>query len=216
MRGDFEKNQDGNITLFSLLIIPVILGTVTYSIYIGRQVDEKLNLHNASDLSSLAMASQGASGLNMIAANNITIGANTHLISASQMLPRYLSIVRAITSGIQNGNEITTKYLIQNHKSFYSATSKLAQVYGKSSRGLTKMNKAIGSYWVLTAIPKGVQTYRLNSPGSIGLPGRPSHSGSSYYGLKQTSYPDTICHAIGASTEIAAPYRKVSSKLLGR
>src|SRR5687768_11662922 len=76
------NRQQGSITVFFLFFAVIMVGAISYSLYFAHAANEKIRIENAADAETKAMAAHAAKGLNMVAANNLAIGASLHVAGA--------------------------------------------------------------------------------------------------------------------------------------
>jgi hypothetical protein len=204
--------QRGSITVFFLLFAVVLVGAITYSLYFAHMVNEKARLEMAADAETHAMATHAATGLNMIAANNLAIGASLHIAGAMPIISRYIALTRSAMSTCadiaMNGEVLAGGD--GAYQRFFKWFAPISKVYLRTASGLTTINRAIAHYWLAPAVLHGFESLRLNAPGAISLPLQISQVGKlktdptaalffSYGGLRQTFARETFCHAISAS-----------------
>jgi len=211
-----QRGERGSITLIFCLLALIIMGAVSYSLYIGESVKDKIKANSASDFSAYAMAGHAASGLNMIATNNLGIGASLHIAAAAPIIARYNAIVQAaLVSFPKSTKDVWYDFNFKTDDSifasWYEGSQHLSAHFMKTASGLTSINEKIAQYWLIGALPKGLEQMRANVPGAIGLPMRLSHLPGgdllkffkyNYPLLKRTSAKNAMCQTIKSSRSI--------------
>lgn len=204
-----STNERGSITVFFCFFAILIVGAMSYSLYIGQQVERRINLQNTADAAVTSMANHGAIGLNMIASNNLAIGASIHISGSVAILSTYLSIARALTYGIKDvGSDFVSIFSSSVSKIQSDVWNRLAivpSIYMSTAAGITAFNAFIKDYWLYPAPLRSLEATRLNIPGALSLPLQKSRmvpAVTIYGGIKQTDPHDTVCHAILSSKSV--------------
>lgn len=227
--------EQGVISVLFILLSGLLVGMVGYSLYIGQAVKQKIDLQNAADASTLAMAQHASQGLNMIAANNLTIGASIHINTSVEIVASYLSMARALVASVDDlkeilpvindaiGNPISSMQdTIQND--VWNRLAPISSYLFRMASGTTELNKFTAEYWLYPTPIRGAESLRLNKPDAIFLPFQKSKLDASkisiplmeFSGLRQTMPHDTVCQALRASRNIPAKSRdNVLNWLLG-
>jgi hypothetical protein len=227
--------QQGSIMVYCMFFILLCSGLLLASLYVGKITTRKIQLHNSVDIAANAMAEHAASGLNMMAINNIGIAASLHAATAAPLVARYYALAQALTRK-NSAEDISDLIALYAASSGQADTSRFAALYGpmrviaghftQTASGLTVANRTIQNHWLVGAVPRAIESYRLNMPGSLGYPyqrsawgaaqgGRlaagasSSHQGlqMKYAGLKETTPRNALCHALAASSGLPSSLR---------
>lgn len=203
------SGERGSITVFFCFFVLVIVGAISYSLYVGQQVERRIHLQNTSDAAVIAMANHGANGLNMIAANNLAIGASIHISGSVVVLSSYLSVVRALTYGIADVISDVASFftggVTKIQSDVWNNLAIVPGLYMRTAAGLTTFNAFIRDYWLYLAPLRSIETARLNVPGSLVIPMQKSRMIpvlATYGGIKQSEPRETVCHAIKSSEAV--------------
>lgn len=216
-RGPFDSStQKGSITVFFLLFAVVMIGAISYSLYFAHAANEKIRIENAADAEAQAMAAHAAKGLNMIAANNLGIGAAMHIAGAMPILSRYAAMVRATMSTCGDIGMNVSVLAGQNgaYQDIFDWFMPISKAFLKTAAGLTTVNRQIGRYWLAPSLLRGIESLRLNAPGAVTIPLQLSTVSNvrsdiasallfRYRGLMQTTASTAMCHAIDASSALS-------------
>ena len=218
--------QQGVISVLFILLSSLLVGVASYSLYIGQAVKHKIELQNAADAATLAMAQQGSQGLNMIAANNLTIGAAIHINTSVEIAAAYISLYRALTASIDDLQEIAP--LINDvlgnpaaamqdtiQKEVWNRLAPISSYVFRIALGTMELNNFIAQYWLYPAPIRGAESLRLNKPDAIFLPFQQSTSQDkttkmplmTFSGLHLTKPKDTVCQSLRASKNLPAESR---------
>ena len=202
-------SEAGAITIFFLMLVAVVIGAISLSVYIGQIVERRLRGEIVADQAAMASAGQAAQGLNMIAADNLAIAASIHIAGSLQVISMYGGVAYAtsytLPSYVQDLESMIEKGTTLIQSEVFDRFGKIAGIYIKSAAGMTELNAGIAKYWMATGTVRGLEVGRLNLPGSIVVPMQATNSGSglafkmSYQGLKQAPPDNTLCHAIRSS-----------------
>ncbi len=217
MRGN---KQAGAISFLFIFLLPILVGLVGYSLYMGQQVDLKIEAQNSSDASVFAMTGHATQGLNMISANNLAIGGSLHVAGAVPILAAYGSIAYALTfsssDSIKDFAAAATSILTMGvvhvtddfQKNIWNKLAIVSSSYLRTAVGLTSFNKFLADYWLIPAPIRAVEMARLNTPDSIVVPVQKSlinnmSSGIKYQGLKVSTSKESLCHTLKSSEGVS-------------
>lgn len=208
---DVRQSQAGNITLFFLLLIFVILGALSYSLYIGRSVQEKIKISTAADTAALSMANHTATGLNVISINNLAVAGNLHVAAAIPFIGRYYAIANAFLMDVSKTAEMAKLASADSAdgSSFgngFKYTQRITGLLMSAAAGNTFLNRTVAKTWFLKTMPNGVQTARMNAPGALAIPtsllGVAQANRSALMQVQKlalTNSEDAMCHAVTSS-----------------
>jgi hypothetical protein len=163
------KSKQGNITVLFCVLALMLVGAVSYSIYVGQLVSDRIAEQNAADTSALVMANHAAQGLNMISANNLSIGAAVQVASSVANLSVYLGVIRTLFwrksdfAYLARGTTPAQQEIMDNlrHISF---------PFLQSAAGMTKHNRLLYDHWMYVAPVRGMEVARANVPGVLTIP----------------------------------------------
>ena len=126
-----SRKEQGSITVFFCLFAFILIGALSYSLYIGQVVKRKVQVRNASDSAVLAIASHSATGLNMISANNISIAGAIHVTGSLAIASVYGSVARAaLYSGSDTRSDIGAGFNGIGNALGDEVNANLAALYG--------------------------------------------------------------------------------------
>lgn len=207
-----SKDQAGSITLFFLLLIFVIMGALSYSLYVGRSVQEKIKADTAADTAALSMANHTATGLNVISMNNLAVAGNLHVAAAIPFVGRYFAIVNALIINVEAADqyaELMASADSADKSSFGSAFDYTQEITGllmSAAAGNTFLNRTVAKSWFYKTMPNGIQTARMNAPGALvvptsllGIAQADRSMTMQVQKLAQTNVEDAMCHAVTSS-----------------
>lgn len=210
-----SRRDRGSVTVLFVMMACILVGAVSYSLIVGHEVEQRMKEQNATEASSLAMANHAAQGLNMIAANNLSIGASIQIMEASTQLAAYLAAIRLIAYDMDDLAEdmaaigSTSQGPIQSL--IYSKMRYMTMPFVSIATGITKLNDTLYDYWLYGAPMRGIEVARVNVPGSVMLPFQASQIGGKmesiwrYRGMSVTGPANTYCHAIRATPPSGGP-----------
>ncbi len=217
IQGSFFNKKRGSISIIFLMLLVIVLGAVSYSLYIGQSVTHKIKLQNASDWSAYAMGAHTSQGLNMVSANNLAIGSAIHVSSSVPILASYMSFAYAFTSDewdliksmasttVESVSLGTVKIRDRYQDKVWNNLIPISGTYLGIATGLTSFNNIIVEYWQIPTMLIPSEIARVNVPESvgIGLQGFGSDGILTYGGMKQTTPKDTVCKSIKSSKEVS-------------
>lgn len=164
------KYKRGNITAIFCMFVFVLLGGVSYSLYVGQMVSDRIAEQTGADAAALSAANHVAQGLNMISANNLSIGAAIQVAGSISNLALYLGTVRAL---MITADELPTALGIPGpspaQKIVYDRMAKISSPFLQTASGLTRLNSGIYDYWQYMTPVRAMEVARVNVPGSIAL-----------------------------------------------
>jgi len=203
---DITTNNQGNITVCFLFLIGIIAGAFNYSLFVGRKVDDKMKLQHGSDLAALSMASHTSHAMNMIATNNLAIGASLHIAAASQFVGRYQSIIKTLMYNTNDTNLYDKQNFLNDHSDSYNSSAVVSSIYIKTAKNLTSVNKNLVGHWLKGAIHKSYEQLNLNLPGPLALPIQmdkdPGDLNFTLPNLYSTTAKDAMCQTIKSSINV--------------
>ncbi len=226
------SHKQGNITPIFCVLVFVLFGGISYSIYVGQMVTDRIAEQTAADASALSSANHISQGLNMMSANNLSIGAAVQVASSMSNLALYLGTIRALMITI---NEVPNAYGTQGpspaQKVVYDKFAMISKPFMQSAAGLTRLNSSIYDFWLYTTPVRAIEVARINVPGSMSIAvprvAFELESGEDrrlyqFNGMKNTSPKETICRTYksGESSQtsfsditnwLVAPFASLSS-----
>jgi len=213
-----RRGESGSITVLFVLFVVFLVGAISYALYAGQQIEKKIALQNAADTAVIAMANHSGQGLNMIAANNLAIGASIHVAGAVPILAAYVSVgwvfsatgAKALEEAAKLVVEKSTAANIELKNEFQDRIwNPLAPIPGffmKIASGLTRYNDFLKDWWLTPAGISGMEMNRMNLPGSLALPFQkvrvPVPVYMKYEGIGKSSPRSTVCQAVKASAAL--------------
>jgi hypothetical protein len=196
-------NKRGNITPIFCVLVFVLLGGISYSIYVGQMVTDRIAEQTAADAAALSSANHISQGLNMISANNLSIGAAIQVASSMSNLALYLGTIRALMVALNEApNAFATFGPSAVQKKIYDRMAKVSKPFMQTATGLTRLNSSLYDYWLYTTPVRAIEVARINVPGSmsIAVPRIAFEKNSNedmrlyqYSGMSNTLPKDTIC-----------------------
>jgi len=197
------NNQRGQITIYFLLFIGVVLAALNYSMTVARVTTEKIEDVTASDLASKSLTDHNSAGFNLMSTNNIAIGAALHISASTQFISRYQSILKTLSYNQGDGNKLDKVNLINDHDPLFEDSRALSGHLVESAKSITTFNKNIVQNWIQAGADTAFQIYRLNKAGSlpiITMGNRPAgESDLMYQRLNLSSMSNAYCHTIKSS-----------------
>jgi len=203
--------KHGNITPIFCMFVFVLLGGISYSIYVGQMVTDRIAEQNATDAAALSAANHIAQGLNMMSANNLSIGAAVQVASSMSSLALYLGTIRALMISIDEvPNAYGTFGPSPAQKKVYDRLAKISKPFMQTATGLTRLNSSLYDYWLYTTPVRAIEVARINIPGSmsIAVPRIAFEKKSvedmrlyQYSGMKNTRPKETICRTYQAGDQ---------------
>jgi hypothetical protein len=214
-----RANERGSVTVIFAMFALVLVGAVSWSLYVGQQVNQRIQLQNATDAGALATANHSAQGLNMIAANNLAIGASIHVAGAMPILASYGSILKLLDANVLDGLKIVGGSIVEVatgkkvsdvfQTDVWDKLKVVPALYMQTAAGTTRFNRFLADWWMIPAPVRTLEMTRANAPGAVVLPlqvGRFSTPGvMRWEGLSETSPKATVCHSIRASRHVGDP-----------
>jgi hypothetical protein len=210
------NKEQGTITVFFLMFAIVLVGAISYSLYFAHAANEKIKIENATDSETQAMAAQAAKGLNMIAANNLAIGASIHIAASLPILSRYIALTRGALSTCGDLGDNLSVLVGEDgpYQAYFDWFAPVSKLYLNAASGMTTLNSKLAKYWLSPTALRGMEVLRLNAAGAITLPLQISQIAKfkenpvsallfSYEGLRQTTPHHTLCHTFSASNGLS-------------
>lgn len=211
-----QDRERGAVSFLFIFLAPIVIGVISYSLYVGQQIDLKIETQNSSDASVFSMTGHATQGLNMISANNLAIGGALHVAGAVPILAAYGSIAYAmsfdatdslITAAKDMASLLTLgafNFTDDFQKNVWNHLAVISSNYLRTAVGLTSFNQFISDYWLIPAPIRAIEMARLNTPDSIVLPLQKSlinspSSGLKYQGLKVTTSKEALCKTLRSS-----------------
>jgi hypothetical protein len=201
-------NKRGNITPIFCVLVFVLLGGISYSIYVGQMVTDRIAEQTAADAAALSSANHISQGLNMISANNLSIGAAVQVASSMSTLALYLGTIRALMVSLPEApNAYATFGPSAVQKKIYDRMAKVSKPFMQTATGLTRLNSSLYDYWLYTTPIRAIEVARINVPGSmsIAVPRIAFEKDSNeamrlyqYSGMSNTLPKETICRTYKA------------------
>jgi hypothetical protein len=199
------EQKRGNITPIFCVLVFVLLGGISYSIYVGQMVTDRIAEQTAADASALSSANHISQGLNMMSANNLSIGAAVQVASSMSNLALYLGTIRALMISIDEvPNAYGTFGASPAQAKVYDRMTKISKPFMQTAAGLTRLNSSLYDYWLYTTPVRAIEVARVNVPGSMSIAvpriafERNSNEDMRLYqfsGMKNTLPKETICRA---------------------
>ena len=207
-----RHNSRGSVFIIFCLFLVFLVGAISFSFYTGQVIKKKIKLQVATDIAATSMATHTSQGLNMIAANNIAIGASLHVAHAAPLLASHASLFYVAAGTISGSIQEAGSYLSDNVKSNFQQAiwDPLKVYYGafiRTAGGLTSYNSYLKDYWMYASPFYGMEAARENLPGSSVVSWQKSSAiplVHKFDGLSQTSPKETLCQTIDASNGIAS------------
>lgn len=200
-------NERGQISLYFLLLIGLLLGALNYSLSIGGATTEKMESLVATDLASKSLADHGAAGFNLMSTNNLALGASLHISSAAQFVSRYKSILKTLAYEGVDENKLDKLNLIEDQNLVFEHAKDLSGHLLKTSKSITSFNKNMALNWMQVGVDKAFETHRLNKPDALLFVVQGNHpvgdSNLAYLNLNLSSVEMAYCHAIRSSHSMA-------------
>ncbi len=193
------KESGAIIFLFCAFLL-LFTGFISASLVTGQLVNEKIKTQNTADYSAMAMGAHAATGLNMIAMNNLSIGASIHVASSVSILAMYGSLVKMLNYSIVESVNIFNSPI---QSDVYNSLASIPAIYFQMAAGLTRENDVLAKNWLYPTAIRGAEISRLNTPGSLMIPVTRENPllpfVASYEGFKRTTPYHTICHTLLSS-----------------
>ncbi len=197
------NNERGQITIYFLLFIGVVLAAINYSMTIARVTTEKMEDITASDLAAKSLTDHTSAGFNLISTNNIAIGAALHISASTQFISRYQSILKTLSYNQSDATKLNKVELIKDQDPIFEEAHALSGHLIESAKSITTFNKEIVSNWIQAGADKAYESYKLNKAGSlpvITMGNRPAGDGNlNYQRLNVSSLGNAYCHSIKSS-----------------
>jgi hypothetical protein len=203
------QHKRGNITAIFCMFVFVLLGGISYSLYVGQMVSDRIAEQTGADAAALSAANHVAQGLNMIAANNLSIGAAIQVAGSVSNLALYLGTIRAL---MVSADELPTALGIPGpspaQRIIYDRMAKISSPFLQTASGLTRLNSGIYDYWQFMTPVRAMEVARVNTPGSIALAvPRIAFENSDisdtrlyrFNGMRTTPPKETVCRSYKAS-----------------
>lgn len=163
--------EQGSISYLFLLLAGILAGGISLSLFVGNQVAQQVSIQNAADSSALATAAHAAQGLNMIAVNNQAIAAALQINHSLLLVAHYHEVVTVLLSSkkhiIKDTFDIFNNPLNHRFQKIFDIYQKPGQLYLQTAMAATNFNTKIRDHWLKIAPMRGIQTGRLNTPGSV-------------------------------------------------
>lgn len=201
-------HKRGNITPVFCVLVFVLLGGISYSIYVGQMVTDRIAEQTAADAAAISSANHISQGLNMMSANNLSIGAAVQVAGSMSNLALYLGTIRALMISLDEvPNAFGTSGPSPTQKSVYDRMAKISKPFVQTAAGLTRLNTSLYDYWLYTTPVRAIEVARINVPGSmsIAVPRIAFEKNSNedmrlyqYSGMRNTVPKQTICRAYQA------------------
>ncbi len=198
-------SKRGNITPIFCVFVFVLLGGISYSIYVGQMVTDRLAEQTAADAAAISSANHISQGLNMMSANNLSIGAAVQVASSMSNLALYLGTIRALMISIDEvPNAYGTFGASPAQAKVYDRLTKISKPFMQTAAGLTRLNSSLYDNWLYTTPVRAIEVARINVPGSmsIAVPRIAFEKDSNedlrlyqYSGMSNTLPKQTICRA---------------------
>jgi hypothetical protein len=199
------EHKLGNITPIFCVLVFVLLGGISYSIYVGQMVTDRIAEQTAADAAALSSANHISQGLNMMSANNLSIGAAVQVAGSMSNLAFYLGTIRALMISIDEvPNAYGTFGASPAQSKVYDRMAKISKPFMQTAAGLTRLNSSLYDYWLYTTPVRAIEVARINVPGSMSIAvpriafEKKSNEDMRLYqfsGMKNTQPKETVCRA---------------------
>jgi len=215
-QGPVARGERGSITVLFVVFALIVIGAVTWSLYVGQQVSQRIRLQNAVDAGGLATVNHAAQGLNMMAGNNLAIGASIHIAGAMPILASYVSLIKlidanlvgAVEMAIVSGVEVISDKKLGDvfQRDVWDKLKFVPGLYMQAASGTTRFNRFMAEWWMIPAPVRTLEITRANAPGAVVLPMQSAQISMpgvlSYRELGETTPRNTICHAVKSSRRV--------------
>ncbi|TNF31371.1 MAG: hypothetical protein EP319_02300 [Deltaproteobacteria bacterium] len=197
------KNEKGQITIYFLLFIGVVLAALNYSMTVARVTTEKIEDITAGDLAAKTLTDHSSAGFNLISTNNIAVGAALHISASTQFISRYQSILKTLSYGQADTNKLDKVNFMKDQDPLFEEALALSGHLTESAKSITTFNKEIVSNWLQAGANKAYESYKLNKAGSlpiITVGNKAAGDGDLHYQrLNLSSLSNAFCHTIKSS-----------------
>jgi hypothetical protein len=197
------KNEQGQITIYFLLFIGIVLAALNYSLTVARVTTEKIEDITAGDLAAKTLTDHSSAGFNLISTNNIAVGAALHISASTQFISRYKSILKTMSYGQGDASKLDSVNLMNDQDPLFEEALALSGHLTESAKSITSFNKNIVMNWLQAGADKAFESYKLNKTGSLPIitVGNKTAGDSDlhYQRLNLSSLSNAYCHTIKSS-----------------
>ena len=210
------KNSSGSAILTFIFFLPIIIGMLAFSLYIGNRSKDQVRVSQLSQIAADAMAAHSSQGLNTIAVNNQAIAASLQIHNSALVISSYGGIAKAFAYGLTDfGKDVKAsfenfmpKFGDAIQEDIFDTFNDYAVTFINSASGATLYNRKLVQFWNYGATSSGAYIANKNSPSSLIIPMQGDGANASkipylnfgYEYLKTSTPQDAIC-AVSA-----APY----------